>query len=300
MQNVTIDRHKYIGGSDIPIIMAISPFKTRFELLQEKAQIKENIFDGNDYTEYGNVMEPKIREYINSVTGSNFIEDKVVEGDIRYHADGHDIENNELLEIKTTSQVKENLEDYKGYLVQILFGMQQYEAREGILAVYSRPDDFNEELNPDRLQMFNIYIDDHGELLEKINNAVDNFRKDLEIMRSNPFTTDEDLKPAVIVELTNQIMSLENEIARLKRAEERQKELKAELKKNMQKHGFKKWTTNSGVQITLVEDSPGKTVEEFDSKKFIKENPKLAQEYTSLKEKKGRAGYVKITLPKAQ
>ena len=29
MQNVTEDRNKYIGGSDIPVIMGISPFKKR-------------------------------------------------------------------------------------------------------------------------------------------------------------------------------------------------------------------------------------------------------------------------------
>ena len=65
MQNVKVDRDKYIGGSDIPIIMGISQFKTRFELLLEKAGLKENTFDGNEYTEYGNIMEPKIRDYIN-------------------------------------------------------------------------------------------------------------------------------------------------------------------------------------------------------------------------------------------
>ena len=51
MQDVTKDRHKYIGGSDIPIIMGISDFKTRFDLLLEKAQLKEDDFEGNVYTE---------------------------------------------------------------------------------------------------------------------------------------------------------------------------------------------------------------------------------------------------------
>ena len=51
MQDVRIDRNLYIGGSDIPIIMGISPFKKRFDLLLEKAGLKENDFDGNQYTE---------------------------------------------------------------------------------------------------------------------------------------------------------------------------------------------------------------------------------------------------------
>ena len=57
MQAVTVDREKYIGGSDIPIIMGISPFKSRFDLLLEKAGLKENDFTGNEYTEYGNKLE---------------------------------------------------------------------------------------------------------------------------------------------------------------------------------------------------------------------------------------------------
>ena len=45
--------------------MGISHFKTRFDLLLEKAQLKENDFDGNEYTKYGDILEPQIREYIN-------------------------------------------------------------------------------------------------------------------------------------------------------------------------------------------------------------------------------------------
>ena len=67
-KSVNEDRDKYIGGSDIPIIMGISPFKTRFDLLLEKAGLKENDFTGNEYTEYGNVMESKIRDYVNKLT----------------------------------------------------------------------------------------------------------------------------------------------------------------------------------------------------------------------------------------
>ena len=59
--DVTIDRDKYIGGSDIPATMGISPFKTRWDLLQEKAGLKADEFTGNQYTEYGKIMEPQIR-----------------------------------------------------------------------------------------------------------------------------------------------------------------------------------------------------------------------------------------------
>ena len=35
--DVTIDRDKYIGGSDVPAIMGLSSFRTRWQLLLEKA-----------------------------------------------------------------------------------------------------------------------------------------------------------------------------------------------------------------------------------------------------------------------
>ena len=63
--DVTIDRDKYIGGSDIPVIMGLSTFNTRWGLLQEKAGLKERDFTGNKYTEYGKVLEPQIRAHIN-------------------------------------------------------------------------------------------------------------------------------------------------------------------------------------------------------------------------------------------
>ena len=83
MQAVRENREKYIGGSDIPIIMGLSQFKSRFDLLLEKAELKENNFDGNEYTDYGNILEPKIREHINRFYETNFEEYKKINNDIR-------------------------------------------------------------------------------------------------------------------------------------------------------------------------------------------------------------------------
>ena len=113
MQDVKIDRYKYIGGSDIPIIMGLSHFKTRYDLLLEKAQLKDDNFEGNEYTEYGNVMEPKIRQYINTLFKRNFKEYKLIKDDIRCHFDG--IDDDMILEIKTTSQIYSHVDDYGVY-----------------------------------------------------------------------------------------------------------------------------------------------------------------------------------------
>ena len=158
-KSVKEDREKYIGGSDIPVIMGISPFKTRYELLLEKAGLKEDDFEGNQFTEYGNMMEEKIISYINEKYDTAFVEGKHIEGDIRCHTDG---ENKDyILEIKTTSEIHENVDDYRTYLVQLLFYMYHAKRHLGMLAVYERPEDFNEEFEKERLHIYSVKIEDY-------------------------------------------------------------------------------------------------------------------------------------------
>lgn len=192
MQDVRTDRNKYLGGSDIPIIMNISPFKKRFDLLLEKADLLENEFEGNVYTEYGNILEPKIREYINKLKNTNYIEYKKIDGNIRCHLDGF----NEVsvLEIKTTSQIRKKVNSYKKYLVQLLFYMQTMKVDKGLLAVYERPKDFCEEFHEERLQVFDIDIKDYEELLKDINADVKRFIEDLEKVKENPFIEEWELE----------------------------------------------------------------------------------------------------------
>ena len=302
MQNVTIDREKYIGGSDIPAIMGISPFKKRFDLLLEKAQLKDNDFLGNEYTEYGNVLEPKIRDHINESEKKPFLEDKVIKDDLRYHSDGFN--GKCVLEIKTTSQIHDDVNEYKVYLVQLLFGMQMHEVKKGKLAVYARPEDFNEEFDASRLTIYDIDIKNYKDLLEDINIAVDQFRKDLAKLKENPFLTEEDLQPNEVIELSNKVIAFEQQLASYKLLEEQYKAVKEELYKAMQDYQIKKWTTNNGVQITRVDGSEGSTVtvNKFNEEKFKEEHQDLYESYVEeiQQTKKGRSGYLKITLPKGE
>lgn len=296
MQAVTIDRDKYIGGSDIPIIMGISPFKTRFDLLLEKAGLKEDDFDGNEYTEYGNILEPKIREYVNKTFDKEYIEGKHINGDIRVHTDGEDKDS--ILEIKTTSQIHKKLDDYKVYLVQLLFYMQETKKCFGYLAVYERPEDFNEEFDSNRLHTYRLDIEDYKELLEQINKAVDQFRIDLAKVKENPFITEEELLPVDLTELSNKVVALENQLAEMKKIEAQAKDLKTQLKAAMENNNIKKWETPNGVKITLVADGEDKIVRKFNEKLFKDNNLDLWDEYNEEVVQKGKTGYVKITLPK--
>ena len=298
MQNVKVDRDKYIGGSDIPIIMGISPFKTRFDLLLEKAGLKEDTFTGNEFTEYGNIMEPKIRDYINN-QGLNkklYVEDKKIVDDIRCHVDGFNGET--VLEIKTTSQIHNDVNDYKIYLVQLLFYMQYMKVDKGLLAIYQRPDDFNNDFEEKRLITYYISIDNYKELLEQINKAVDQFRIDLVKIKENPFITEEELLPVDLTELSNKVVELENQLAEMKKIEVQAKELKEKLKTAMENNNTKKWETPNGVKITLVADGEDKVVRKFNEQLFKENNLDLWDEYSEDFIQKGKKGYIKITLPK--
>ena len=299
MQAVTIDREKYIGGSDVPIIMGISQFKTRFDLLLEKAGLQENEFNGNEYTEYGNVLEPKIRNYINKqgLSKKPYREDKKIIDDIRCHVDGFNGET--VLEIKTTSQIHKTVDEYKTYLVQLLFYMQHMNVERGLLAVYERPKNFSERFDSKRLQTFYIDINNYKDLLEKINSAVDQFRIDLAKLKENPMLSEEDLVPVDLTELANQLAAVENQLVMYDELTKQQKELKAQLKSAMEKNNVKKWTTNNGIQITLVADGVDKEVEKFNEKKFKEENEETYKKYLEMYMQKGKSGYVKITVPKA-
>ena len=298
MQNVTIDREKYIGGSDIPIIMGISSFKSRFDLLLEKAELKENTFDGNEYTEYGNVLEPQIRQYINEFIEGGFEEGKYIENDIRCHTDG--INGETVLEIKTTSQIHSNVNDYKTYLVQLLFYMEYTKRERGLLAVYERPEDFDETFNKDRLTIYTINIKDYKELVEKINKAVDQFRIDLQKVKDNPLITEEELMPSDLTELSNKVLELEKQLAAYNDLVKQRDIFKERLHNVMTDKGVKNWRTPNGILISNVLDGEDKEVQKFNESKFAEENADLYKKYLETKIQKGRKGSVRFTFPKEE
>lgn len=184
--DVTIDRFKWIGGSDIPAIMGISPFTTRFDLLLFKAELKENDFKGNEYTRYGQIMEPKIRNYINKEYKLKYRPSKheFIEKRYRCHTDGED--KSSILEIKTTSKDCKTIRGYKIYLVQLLFYMYNIGKENGKLVVYIRPEDFNEDLDTERIKIFNIRLEDYKDLVQEIEEAVIKFKKDIKRVLDNP------------------------------------------------------------------------------------------------------------------
>lgn len=298
--DVSEDRDKYIGGSDIPVILGLSPFKTRWQLLLEKAGLEQSSFSGNKYTEYGHIIEPKIRDYINAEQLKEFEPTRLIHNDLRLHTDGFN--GKCVLEIKSTSQTHEKVEDYKLYLVQLLKYMEEHEATEGILAVYKRPDDMSPEFDAKRLQVFGVVLSDYELLLAHVNKELDKFRVDLERLKENPLLSEHDFLPQSneLMTLANKVAKFEAQLASMKELEEQCKKAKNELYDQMMKHDVKSWTMPNGTKLTRVDEIPSSTKEvtELDEEAFKNAYPLIHAHYcvTKVKKVNGKSGYVRISV----
>lgn len=183
---VTENRNIYVGGSDIPTILGINKYKTQYQLAKEKVGIEKSEYKGNEYTQYGKVMEPQIRNYINIVNETNFIEKSKVGDGIRSNVDGYDEDLNEILEIKTHGKTPTT----EAYKAQMQLYMYQFNCNSGWLALYERPSDFDVEFDEARLKVKKINRDQ--ELINKILKAIDEFWLRCEFLKNNPGASEHD------------------------------------------------------------------------------------------------------------
>lgn len=289
--DVRIDRDKYVGGSDAPAIMGVSPFRTRWDVLLEKAGFAP-LFEGNEYTRYGEEMEAPIRDYVNEMALTDFVPDVRIDGNRRYHADGYD--GKMVLEIKTTSQIHESAEEYVPYMVQLQMGLDMFGADKGYLAVYERPADFSTVFDPLSLQIFEVGRDDA--LIEEVRKTIESFMTDLDYLKENPLATEESLPSSMaVVPMADKALMFEEKIAELKAIEKEYKEWKAKMKVEMEKRHIDLITMNNGTRIKLVRDGEDKVVMEFDEETFKREHANLWESYAKPKVRKGKSGYVRIT-----
>lgn len=114
--------------------------KSLIEFAKEKLKIIPRTFKGNEYTRYGQIMEPFIRDYVNQMFGYNFKEDSIIDETRMYrgNCDGLDLETRTLLEVKTFGTRL----DIKMYEPQCQFYMELFDLDECLLVGYKRPKDF--------------------------------------------------------------------------------------------------------------------------------------------------------------
>ena len=294
---VTTERFRWIGGSDCPCIMGISPFKTRWQLLQEKAEIVPIEPFTNPYVEYGSIMEGSIRDYINKHYNRNFEPAVKIVDDLRGNTDG--LDEMGILEVKTTSHIFDTIDGYKQYIVQMLFYMKIFNVQYGMLAVYRRDEDFSTVFDPDRLQVFEIDIKDYLDMMAEVEDAIESFRRDLKALKENPLLCEEDFLPAEVVDYAHEIIELESKLQEYKEIENQLKQFKEKLKAAMEEFNIKSWTMLSGTKVTLIPDGEDTEYEEIDIEAVKQDYPQICEagsKYVKRKIKKGRKGHVRITI----
>lgn len=289
--NVTHNRHLYIGGSDIPTILGINKYQSAFNLAKEKLKILPSTFTGNEYTEFGNQLEPQIRDYINAVNDTHFVPDTIIERErrLRGNCDGLDREHDLLLEIKTHGKNFDGPTREK-YVSQMQMYMYVFGLSAGWLALYERPSNFDVEFDSDRLNIEVIERDES--YIQRILHAVEVFWVRCEALKANPDMNEAEFLEGGSNELSLLIGGLEKlefELSNYKQLEERYKTMKERLYELMEQHDVKSLTSET-LSITRVLPT---TTSSFDRAGLKKSHPELEKKYTKQSAKKG---FVKITM----
>jgi len=311
--NVTIDRHKYVGGSDLPTILGLNAkYGTSiYDFAREKAGIIPNSFKGNQFTKYGQIMEPIIRDYINSIHDSNYLEDTIVDSERGYRGNTDGIDRHAevpMLEVKTFG---EDLDvDY--YTPQCQFYMETFNQPAIRLVGYKRPIDFytgvdydlenddsyfNYEFDENNIVEYVIYRDQSQ--WEKIEARIIAFKRAVEMLKENKEATEEQFNEVFygneLIIMTNKVAVLENSLNQYKDIEKEYKKVKEDLYKIFEEKGIVSFDTGS-MKITKVAPTSYDTVS-IDTAKLKENEPAIYEAYKTVKTT-NKKGYVLITTKK--
>lgn len=197
VNDVETNRHLYIGGSDLPSILRLNKQygKSLLTFAKEKLKIIPSTFKGNEYTRYGQLLEPLVRNYLNSMFDYNFREDSIIDNVRMYrgNCDGLDDIKKVLLEVKTFGTKL----DIKLYEPQCQFYMELFDIEECLLVGYKRPgdfysgilydpttnndDDFKIDFDENNIVIFKLYRD--REKFKKIEIEIEKFKYLLECLK---------------------------------------------------------------------------------------------------------------------
>ena len=309
--NVTIDRQKYVGGSDLPSILGLNAkYGTSiFEFAKQKAGIIPNPFNGNQFTKYGQVMEPIIRDYINSKYQCNYLEDTIIDENKGYRGNTDGIDRDAeipILEIKTFGEEL----DVDYYTPQCQFYMEAFNQPRCRLVGYKRPADyytgvdyelenddsyFNYEFDESRIVEHVIERD--PKLWEKINERIVAFKNAVNELKANPNMSEGDFNTLFygnnLVVLSNKVAMLEQQLASYKTIEKEYKDVKEQLYKVFEDKGLIS-VDFGNTKITKVAPTSYDTVS-IDTAKLKDEEPTIYEKYKVVKTT-SKKGYILITV----
>ena len=313
--NVTIDRYKYIGGSDLPTILGLNAkYGTNiFDFAREKAGILPNTFKGNQFTKYGQKMEPVIRDYINSKYGVNYLEDTVIDEKRHYRGNTDGIDREAYIPILEVKTFGDELDvDY--YTAQCQFYMETFNQPRCLLVGYKRPSDFytgvDYELENDD-SYFNLEFDENNiveyeierntVVWEKIEERIVRFIKAVEELRKKKDISEEEFNNIFygkdLMLLTNKVSKLETELISMKAKDTEYKKAKEELYNLFEERGILSLDTGT-MKITKVAPTSYDTVT-IDTAKLKEENEEIYNKYKVIKTT-NKKGYILITTKKGE
>jgi predicted phage-related endonuclease len=315
---VTVNRKKYIGGSDLPNILGLNEVKYNQSILmfaKEKMKLIPSTFEGNPYTKYGQLIEPIVREYINAQNGVNYREESIVDEErgLRGNTDGIDRETDFIptLEVKSFGESKEL--DVEYYEAQCQFYMEVFDQPAMALVGYKRPDDFysgidyklengdeffNMDFDPERLVIHTIERDPAKWAI--IYERILSFQTACVSLLANP-NMDVDQWNKVfydkaLVKQQHAVIKLEKKMIKFKKTEDEHKEAKAKLIVQFEKYGVKTLDTGT-IKITHVKTDASKKLV-LDEKALAEKHPEITKEFTTkVKKTKGKS-YMLVTVKK--
>jgi hypothetical protein len=309
--NVIIDRNKYIGGSDLPSILGLNTKYgvNAFEFAKQKAGIVPSPFSGNQFTKYGQLMEPVIRDYINSITGANYLEDTIIDSDRGYRGNTDGIDRSAEIPILEVKTFGEEL-DVNYYAPQCQFYMEAFNQESCLLVGYKRPTDFYKGIDYDLENTegyFNLEFDENRivkhiikrdkKLWEQINNRIIAFKKGVEYLREHKEDFTETSFNDIfygneLMVLTNKIAELEATLDNYKKIENEHKNIKEKLYNLFEEKGLISLDTGT-MKITKIAPVSYETTT-IDSAKLQLDLPDLYEQY-KVNKKVNKKGYILVT-----
>lgn len=103
-----LDRTSFIGGSDIPVILGLSSYKTPYVLYLEKTGTLEETYEETEQQYWGKMLEPVIREHFAKKHNVEILQPETIRHPIcdylRANLDGYAPELDAVLEIKCSDK----------------------------------------------------------------------------------------------------------------------------------------------------------------------------------------------------
>lgn len=288
MYDVTEERAKYIGGSDVPKLMNLSSFGTRWDTLLEKAGLKDLEFFQTKYTKFGDEFEPHIREYYQKIQDIEFKESRShgFDNRVRYHSDGlgeHSDKTKHMLEIKTTNRdIQDPRSEAKDYIVQLLTGaiVENFNENDKLtILIYKRPQDFSDHVfDPARLRTFEYTFKDFmDEEVPRIISAIQLAITHIDRLKTDEFLEEVDLFGQELQTLSDEFLANKTKLDEYK---DKDKDLREQIKHQMCLSGQTKIKIDNKKSMTLTEAKPASVKEEFDLKAFKEAHPRIYKKFT--------------------